>query len=100
MRDEPPAGFRTGRQALHTRSWTAAELLRHAEGTDRIAVTLERLVDTTTACAVHLDHTGRLTPRHTELLAELLGELLGELERGREQAASRPRESEHEVCAS
>ncbi|MFE9766407.1 FUSC family protein [Streptomyces sp. NPDC005808] len=57
---------------------TAAELpalARHAEGTDAVAVTLERLVDTTTACAVQLDDTGCLTPRHSERIAELLGEL-------------------------
>ncbi|MET7699106.1 FUSC family protein, partial [Streptomyces sp. NPDC005485] len=57
---------------------TAAELpalARHAEGTDEVAATLERLVDTTTACAVHLDDTGRLTARHSERIAELLDEL-------------------------
>jgi uncharacterized membrane protein YccC len=50
-------------------------LARHAEGTDEVAATLERIVDTTTACAVQLDDTGRLTPRHTERIAELLDEL-------------------------
>ena len=46
-------------------SLAAAELpalARHAEGADEVADTLERLVDTTTACAVQLDDTGRLTP--------------------------------------
>ncbi|MEU3250433.1 FUSC family protein [Streptomyces sp. NPDC006997] len=52
-------------------------LARHTEGADRIAVLLERLVDPTTACAVHLDDTGRLTPRHAERLAGLLAELAG-----------------------
>ncbi len=37
-------------------------LARHAEGTDEVAATLERLVDTTTACAVQLDDNGRLAP--------------------------------------
>ncbi|MFF3905398.1 FUSC family protein [Streptomyces sp. NPDC001848] len=50
-------------------------LARHTEGTDKVAVTLERLVDTTTACAVHLDDSGRLTPRHRQRLTELLDEL-------------------------
>ncbi|MEU9956974.1 FUSC family protein [Streptomyces sp. NPDC050982] len=62
----------------------AAELptmARHTEGTDEVAATLERLVDTTTACAVHLDDTGRLTPRHTERLATLLDELVEQRER-------------------
>ncbi|MFJ1607404.1 FUSC family protein [Streptomyces sp. NPDC088253] len=57
-------------------------LARHAEGTDEVAATLERLVDTTTACAVQLDDTGRLTPQHTERIAELLDELA----EGRERA--------------
>ncbi|MFE9683725.1 FUSC family protein [Streptomyces sp. NPDC006285] len=51
-------------------------LARRTEGTDEVAATLERLVDTTTACAVHLDDTGQLTPRHTERLATLLDELV------------------------
>ncbi|MFF2994075.1 FUSC family protein [Streptomyces sp. NPDC057950] len=50
-------------------------LARHADGTSEVATTLERLVDTTTACAVQLDDTGRLTPRHTGRVAELLAEL-------------------------
>ncbi|MGW1499948.1 FUSC family protein [Streptomyces mirabilis] len=57
-------------------------LARHAEGTDEVAATLERLVDTTTACAVQLDDTGRLTPQHTERIAALLDELA----EGRERA--------------
>ncbi|MFF7595533.1 FUSC family protein [Streptomyces mirabilis] len=57
-------------------------LARHAEGTDEVAATLERLVDTTTACAVQLDDNGRLTPQHTERIAELLDELA----EGRERA--------------
>ncbi|NEC73040.1 FUSC family protein, partial [Streptomyces rochei] len=50
-------------------------LARHSAGADEVAAVLERLVDTTTACAVHLDDTGRLTPRHTERLAALRDEL-------------------------
>ncbi|MDA4887842.1 FUSC family protein [Streptomyces sp. MS2A] len=50
-------------------------LARHSEGTDEVAAVLERLVDTTTACAVHLDDTGRLTLRHAERLAALRDEL-------------------------
>jgi hypothetical protein len=48
---------------------------RHTEGTDEVAAVLERLVDTTTACAVHLDDTGRLSRHHTDRLAALLDEL-------------------------
>ncbi|MER5750995.1 FUSC family protein [Streptomyces sp. NPDC002088] len=70
--------YRTLAEARTAIALAAAELpalARHAEGTDEIVATLERLVDTTTACAVHLDDTGRLTRRHTERLAELLDDL-------------------------
>ncbi|MEU6800996.1 FUSC family protein [Streptomyces neyagawaensis] len=50
-------------------------LARHSEGTDEIAAVLEQLVDTTTACAVHLDDTGRLGRHHTEQLTALLDQL-------------------------
>ncbi|MHA5049920.1 FUSC family protein [Streptomyces sp. SD15] len=56
-------------------------LARHAEGTGEVVAILERLVDTTTACAVQLDDTGRLTLRHTERIAELLDELAERRER-------------------
>ncbi|MET8445738.1 FUSC family protein [Streptomyces sp. NPDC005209] len=90
------SGDRTGRWALRREAYrtlaeartaialAAAELpalARHTEGTDAVAAVLERLVDTTTACAVHLDDTGGLTPDHTRRLDELLAEL--ERERGR-----------------
>ncbi|WP_234311728.1 FUSC family protein [Streptomyces griseus] len=70
--------YRTLAQARTAIALAAAELpavARHTEGTDEVADLLERLVDTATACAVHLDDTGRLTPRHTERLTELLSEL-------------------------
>ncbi|MEH0651109.1 FUSC family protein [Streptomyces scabiei] len=50
-------------------------LARHTEGTDEVAAALERLVDTTTACAVHLDDAGRLSRHHTDRLSALLDEL-------------------------
>ncbi|GAA3306622.1 hypothetical protein GCM10020295_63320 [Streptomyces cinereospinus] len=70
--------YRALAEARGTIALAAAELpalARHTAGADEVAGTLERLVDTTTACAVHLDDTGRLTPRHTERLAALAGEL-------------------------
>ncbi|MDN3259034.1 FUSC family protein, partial [Streptomyces sp. CSDS2] len=70
--------YRTLAEARTAISHAAAELpalARHTEGTDAVAEALERLVDTTTACAVHLDDTGRLTPRHLRRLREALGEL-------------------------
>ncbi|MGW0287621.1 FUSC family protein [Streptomyces sp. NPDC003236] len=70
--------YRTLAEARTAIAVAAAELpalARHTEGTDSVAVVLERLVDTTTACAVHLDDTGRLTPEHTGVLRDLLDEL-------------------------
>ncbi|MEV5428764.1 FUSC family protein [Streptomyces sp. NPDC052701] len=76
--------YRTLAEARTAITLTAHELpalARHAEGADEVAALLERLVDTTTATAVHLDDTGRLPPRHTERIAALLGELAGHQER-------------------
>lgn len=70
--------YRALAEARATIDLAAAELpslARHSAGSDEIAATLEQLVDTTTACAVHLDDGGRLTSRHTEGLTELLDEL-------------------------
>lgn len=70
--------YRTLAEARTAIALGAAELpalARHTEGTDEVAALLERLVDTTTACAVHLDDTGRLSRQHSERLTELLGEL-------------------------
>ncbi|MEU6377896.1 FUSC family protein [Streptomyces sp. NPDC046909] len=76
--------YRTLAEARTAIALAAAELpslARHSEGADHIVATLERLVDTTTACAVHLDDSGRLAPRHTERLTELLDELAEDRER-------------------
>lgn len=76
--------YRTLADARTAISLAAAELpalARHAEGADEVADTLEQLVDTTTACAVQLDDTGRLTPEHAERLVTLLDELAGHRER-------------------
>ncbi|MFD3619670.1 FUSC family protein, partial [Streptomyces sp. NPDC058676] len=76
--------YRTLAAARAAVSLAGAELpalARHAEGADEVADTLEQLVDTTTACAVHLDDTGRLTPEHAERLVALLDELAGHRER-------------------
>ncbi|WP_030677453.1 FUSC family protein [Streptomyces cellulosae] len=75
--------YRTLAEARSSIALAAAELpalARHAEGADQAADTLEQLVDTTTACAVQLDDTGRLTPEHAERLAALLDELAGHRE--------------------
>jgi uncharacterized membrane protein YccC len=70
--------YRTLAEARTAIALAAAELpalARHSAGTEAVADVLERLVDTTTACAVHLDDTGRLTPRHVRQLRDALGEL-------------------------
>ncbi|HEY8984986.1 MAG TPA: FUSC family protein [Streptomyces sp.] len=67
--------YRTLAEARTAIALSAAEhpaLARHTAGTDEVAALLERLVDTTTACAVQLDDTGHLGRRHRELLDELL----------------------------
>ncbi|PWI19066.1 hypothetical protein DI272_36620 [Streptomyces sp. Act143] len=70
--------YRTLAEARTALALAAAELpplARHSEGAEGVVGTLERLVDTTTACAVHLDDCGRLEPHHTTRLSELLAEL-------------------------
>ncbi|WP_151478402.1 FUSC family protein [Streptomyces albicerus] len=81
LRREAYRTLAEARAAIERASAELPTLARHTEGTDEVATTLERLVDTTTACAVHLDDTGRLTPRHTERLATLLDELVEQRER-------------------
>ncbi|WP_371750288.1 FUSC family protein [Streptomyces sp. NBC_01283] len=70
--------YRTLAEARAAIDLAAAELptvARVSEGSAQVAATLERLVDTTTACAVHVDDTGRLPRRHAERLDTLLAEL-------------------------
>ncbi|MFC8225336.1 FUSC family protein [Streptomyces sp. NPDC057287] len=58
---------------------SAAELppaARHSAGSEGVAGAVERLIDTTTACAVQLDRpAAELPPSHAELLASQLSEL-------------------------
>ncbi|MHB9862590.1 FUSC family protein [Streptomyces sp. YIM S03343] len=75
LRREAYRTLAEARAAIALASAELPALARHTEGTDEIAALLETLVDTTTACAVHLDAAGELTPRHTEHLAGLLAEL-------------------------
>ncbi|MDN0194898.1 FUSC family protein [Streptomyces sp. S.PNR 29] len=75
LRREAYRRLAEARAAIALASAELPALARHTEGADEIAATLERLVDTITACAVHLDDTGRLSPRHTEQLAQLRDEL-------------------------
>lgn len=86
LRREAYRALAEARAAIALAAAELPALARHSEGADEIVAVLERLVDTTTACAVHLDDSGRLTPRHVRRLAELLDEL-GELDRPAEGAA-------------
>ncbi|MFG2130258.1 FUSC family protein [Streptomyces sp. NPDC048751] len=81
LRREAYRALAEARGAIALAAAELPALARHTEGTDEIADLLERLVDTTTACAVHLDDAGRLTPRYTDRLAELLSELAARQER-------------------
>ncbi|MFF5186269.1 FUSC family protein [Streptomyces sp. NPDC000345] len=75
LRREAYRTLAEARTAIALAAHELPALARHTEGTDEVAAVLERLVDTTTACAVHLDDTGRLAPGYRAELAELLGEL-------------------------
>ncbi|MEU3142875.1 MULTISPECIES: FUSC family protein [unclassified Streptomyces] len=75
LRREAYRTLAEARSAIALASAELPALARHSRGTDEFAALLEELVDTTTACAVHLDDTGRLDPRHTERLAELRADL-------------------------
>ncbi|MFI8188058.1 FUSC family protein [Streptomyces sp. NPDC085946] len=81
LRREAYRTLAEARTAISLAAHELPALARHAEGADEVAGLLERLVDTTTAGAVHLDDTGRLSPRHTERLTALLGELAAHRER-------------------
>ncbi|WP_078969106.1 FUSC family protein [Streptomyces cyaneogriseus] len=85
LRREAYRTLAEARGAIALASAELPALARHTEGADELAATLERLVDTTTACAVHLDDTGRLSPRHTRRLADLRDEV----ERRRERVGLR-----------
>lgn len=75
LRREAYRSLAAARAAIALSGAELPALARHTEGTDEIAALLERLVDTTTACAVHLDDTGRLGRHHVERLTALLDEL-------------------------
>jgi hypothetical protein len=91
LRREAYRALAEARAAIDLAAAELPALARHSKGTDEVAATLERLVDTTTACAVQLDDTGRLTAQHTDRIAELLGELAERRERaGLPAAPTRP----------
>ncbi|WP_345574303.1 FUSC family protein [Streptomyces prasinosporus] len=71
LRREAYRTLAEARTAVALASAELPPLARHTDGADGIADLLEQLVDTVTACAVHLDDTGRIGPRHAERLAAL-----------------------------
>ncbi|MEU8649198.1 FUSC family protein [Streptomyces sp. NPDC048737] len=75
LRREAYRALAEARAAIALSAAELPALARYTEGTDEVAALLERLVDTTTAAAVHLDDTGRLDRSHSDRLTELLGEL-------------------------
>ncbi|WP_432116735.1 FUSC family protein [Streptomyces sp. bgisy032] len=81
LRREAYRTLAEARSAITLAAHELPALARHTEGADEVALLLERLVDTTTACAVHLDDTGEIGTRHRERLAALLAELRGPGER-------------------
>lgn len=81
LRREAYRALAETRTAIALASAELPALARHTEGAEEVAATLERLVDTTTACAVHLDDSGRLTLVQTAQLTELLDELAEERDR-------------------
>ncbi len=81
LRREAYRALAEARTAIALAAAELPALARHTEGADDVVGTLERLVDTTTACAVHLDDSGRLTPWHTARLTDLLAELAEERDR-------------------
>ncbi|GLW47965.1 FUSC family protein [Streptomyces sp. NBRC 14336] len=75
LRREAYRTLAEARSAIALASAELPPLARHSAGTEKVAGALERLVDATTACAVHLDDAGGLTPRDTRQLTGLLDEL-------------------------
>lgn len=82
LRREAYRALAEARTAIALAAAELPALARHSEGADEIVAVLEGIVDTTTACAVHLDDSGRLAPEQVRRLTELLGEL-GRLDEGR-----------------
>jgi hypothetical protein len=88
LRREAYRALAEARTAIALAAAELPALARHSEGADEIVAVLERIVDTTTACAVHLDDSGRLTPEQVRQLGELLDEL-DRLDEGRGRAVLR-----------
>ncbi|MGW1818711.1 FUSC family protein [Streptomyces sp. NPDC002125] len=76
LRREAYRSLAAARTAIDLSAAELPAVARHSAGSDGVAGALERLIDTTTACAVQLDHrAAQLPPGHAELLAAQLFEL-------------------------
>ncbi|MFJ3668544.1 FUSC family protein [Streptomyces sp. NPDC090106] len=75
LRREAYRALAEARTAIALAAAELPSLARHSEGAAELAGTLERLVDTTTACAVHLEDRGAVGPELGRQLAALLEEL-------------------------
>ncbi|MFB7713445.1 FUSC family protein [Streptomyces sp. NPDC056105] len=75
LRREAYRALAEARAAIDLAAAELPPLVRHAAGTEDVALTLEALVDTTTSCAVHLDDAGRVPEQHAERIDALLAEL-------------------------
>ncbi|MFF2475774.1 FUSC family protein [Streptomyces sp. NPDC058066] len=75
LRREAYRALAEARTAIDLAAAELPPVARHTAGTEDVAVTLEALVDTTTACAVHVDDTGRVPEQHAERIDALLAEL-------------------------
>ncbi|MET9592967.1 FUSC family protein [Streptomyces sp. NPDC006516] len=76
LRREAYRSLAAARTAIDLSAAELPAVARHSAGSEGVAKALERLIDTTTACAVELGHpTAELPPSHAELLARHLAEL-------------------------
>ena len=76
LRREAYRSLAAARTAIDLSAAELPAVARHSAGSAGVAKALERLIDTTTACAVELGRpTAELPPSHAELLARHLSEL-------------------------
>ncbi|MEV3933673.1 FUSC family protein [Streptomyces sp. NPDC049944] len=76
LRRDAYRSLAAARTAIDLSSAELPPVARHSAGSESVAGAVERLIDTTTACAVQLDHRAAELPRpHAEMLAAQLSEL-------------------------
>lgn len=76
LRRDAYRSLAAARAAIDLSSAELPPVARYSAGSESVAGAVERLIDTTTACAVQLDHRAAELPRpHAEMLAAQLSEL-------------------------